>query len=64
MEIEKEKIRKGFAYPLKCSLLEQALAEAEITTNVHLLYGNNNSLLFEAFYWLPNENERNQANKL
>ena len=55
MHIQKDKIRKGFGYPLKSSLLEKALLEADITTDVHLIYGNN-SRLFEAFYWVPNEN--------
>ena len=56
MDIDKDKLPKGLVYPLKTSMLESALAEAGITTYVHLLYNRQSPHLLEAFYWLPNAN--------
>ena len=53
MHIEKEKLPKGFTYPLKSSLFKCATDKAEITTYMSLNYSIN-SILFEAYYWLPN----------
>jgi hypothetical protein len=55
MHIEKSKIPKGLSYPLKSSVLANALNAACITVQVHLIYNSRNNF-FEAFYWLPNEN--------
>ncbi len=55
MIIEKQKLPKGFSYPLKTSMLEAALAENRITTETHLIYSIS-KMFFDAHYWLPNEN--------
>jgi hypothetical protein len=55
MDIEKEKLPKGFSYPLKSSILENVLQENNISTYVQLNYIKS-KIFFDAHYWLPNNN--------
>jgi hypothetical protein len=56
--IEKPKLPKGLGYPLKTSLLQGALREVHVTCDVLLRYWTpqTGTSVFEAEYWLPNEN--------
>jgi hypothetical protein len=60
-EIEKPKIRKGLSYALKTSILKDAIDNAGIDYNIHLIYWQTYSIpvgetIFECHYLLPNEN--------
>lgn len=58
MTVEKPKLRKGWSYVLKSSLLQEALDQAQIVCHVDLKFWtpqSGNSVL-EAHYWLPNAN--------
>ena len=46
---------KGLTYPLKSSLLEEAMATNDITTHLTIRYGLS-YMLFEALYWPPTKN--------
>ena len=58
MLVEKDKLPKGFSYALKTSKLEEAINEANIETDLHLIYCGPPSKmpLFAVEFWLPNQN--------
>jgi len=56
MKIDKDKIPKGSSFALKSSILLKAFEKSKITTETHLCFINNNKILFDAHYWLPNKN--------
>ena len=55
MLIEKDKLSKGLAYPLRSSQLVQALAEAEISWDSHLIFSRTQPF-FDLLYWPPQSN--------
>ena len=55
MLIEKAKCPKGMSYPLRSSVLEQALGEAGIEMDVHLIH-RPSPIFFDAFFWPPRPN--------
>ena len=56
--ISKEKIPSQYSYVLKTGLLEKLLADYSISIHIDLnyCYFKNMSCIFEAYYWLPNDN--------
>lgn len=54
MKSEKAKLPKGMSYPFKPSMLEAALAGANVNIDTHLVRGPGE--LFDAHFWPPNEN--------
>lgn len=60
-EVEKPKTWKGLSYPLKTSLLKDAVEAAEIDCNIILHYWTpqpvpGGDTILQCFYWLPNAN--------
>lgn len=60
-ETEKNKIRTGLAYPLKTSMLKNAIENSNIDCNIHLIYWtpkqhDDSYNILECEYWLPNKN--------
>ena len=60
-DVEKPKTWKGLSYPLKTSMLTDALVKNKIDCNIHLIYWtpqqrDKNYNLLECHYWLANEN--------
>jgi hypothetical protein len=55
MHIAKAKLPKGMSYPLKSSVLAEALSVAGIAVDTQLLFSPNHQF-FEAFFWPPNAN--------
>ena len=56
--IEKPKTYKGLSYVLKSSFLQNAIEEAQLDLNVHLVYWTPQKIgsILSADYWSPNEN--------
>jgi len=53
--VERDKVRKGFSYPLKSSFIENLFSENNITIHTYLNYINS-EIFFDAHFWLPNDN--------
>ncbi len=58
LTIEKPRLPKALAYPLKTSLLEACLASIELSAEPLLRYWTpqGGGSILEAHYWLPNQN--------
>jgi len=56
--ISKDKIPKDFSFVLKTSILEKTLTDNKIETDITLINTKPHisGSIFEAFFWLPNEN--------
>ncbi|MEF2277712.1 hypothetical protein V3W47_05320 [Deinococcus sp. YIM 134068] len=55
MKSEKGPLPRGMSFVLKPSILAQALAEAELSVDTHLVRGVG-GIFFDAHFWPPNEN--------
>jgi hypothetical protein len=55
MEIEKQKLPKGYSYAIKTSIIKNAFEENNITTDTKLIYSIS-KIFFDAHYWIPNHN--------
>lgn len=55
MHIAKAKLPKGMSYPLKSSVLAEALSAAGIAIDTQLLFSPSHGF-FEAFFWPPSVN--------
>ncbi|OMI17751.1 MULTISPECIES: hypothetical protein [Leptospira] len=56
LTIKREKIPKGFSYPLKTSELIEAFRSAGIETQTYLLYSQAKNTFFNVYFWIPNPN--------
>jgi hypothetical protein len=54
MKSETAKLPKGQSYPLRPSIFEAALLDADLSIDTHLIRSPGN--LFDAHFWPPNEN--------
>ena len=54
MKSETAKLPKGHSYPLKPSVLEKVLQDAEVDIDTHLIRSPGDC--FDATFWPPNEN--------